>query len=48
MDGVRTHLYLYPPDSAGDAWKGAIILTNGEDSYTPIAQAVKKGLYTDN
>lgn len=53
MDGVRTHIYLWPESSVESSSnqssmkhyrKGAIILTNGTGSYECIIQAIEEGL----
>ena len=39
MEGVRTHIYIWPAHHVG-----AVILTNGEVSYSGVESAVRKAL----
>jgi hypothetical protein len=54
MEGVRTHMYLFPPAAntgpevdleRQQHWRGAVILTNGEVDYSSIELALKELLF---
>jgi CubicO group peptidase (beta-lactamase class C family) len=47
MEGIRTHIYIWPSHLQNGDIKGAIILTNGTFSYNSIENALKRGLHVE-